>query len=310
MDYQELEELRRRRWHQDGNAVRTLEAARGFMDEVGLCAMYPEPHQQAAPTFIGAWLGRGHSLPVARAAFAHPEAAEAEAMKMRLIRERAAYEWPLHDSVLLIATPVFPFFYALAADRGGRQQPTWAAGQKLSRLARDAWSEFERAKQPLSEEQLRRQLGKGVSEAALRRALHELWQRLRVTLVDRNEEGAIWDALARSSQQAVAQGEQLSVSAALSALVSQFLDAMIAAEPAHIESFFSPLVGRAKVRDAVSALLAARQVSAVQVGSQNMLQITPEKIPIVPRPPRERPAAGDPRRQPLRPRRMPGRKPA
>ena len=306
----ELQSERRRRWHQDGIAVRTIEAARDFLEDVGLCLMYPEVQQSPAPSLIAAWIGRDHGLPVARGAFAHPEAAEAEAMKLRLVREHAAYEWPLNESALLAAASVFPFFYALAGDRAGRQQPAWSAGQKLSKLARDAWGEFERTKQPIVEDELRQQLGKGISEAALRRALHELWQRLRIQRVDRTERGDAWEVLSASSRKALNEADQLSVPSALSALISKYLDAVIAAEPQEIEAFFSPLVARSKVRDAVHALLAAREITTVQVGVHSMLQIMPERVAPVLRGPRERKPAPDPRQQPLRHRSARGRKPA
>src|SRR5207302_1664564 len=70
---------------------------------------------------------------------------------------------------------------------------------------------------------------------------------------------------------------------ALSALVSKYVDAVIAATPAEIETFFSPVVSRSKVRDGVHALLAAREITTVQVGTSSMLQITPERVPYVAR---------------------------
>jgi hypothetical protein len=284
MNFHELEELRRQRWHLDGNGIRTFEAARDFIEDVGLCLARPEVRNCApAPTLVGAWLGRADRLPRTRSAFIDPEAAEAESMKLRLLREGAAYEWPLGESALLVSLSVFPFLYALASDRDGRQQPAWAAGQKLSKLARDTWAEFQRARQPLSEKTLLQQLGKGVTESALDRALHELWQRLRIMRVDRSESGDVWDATARSSVKQIRDAEQLSVASALSALISKYLDAVIAAEQNDIEAFFSPLVSRTKVRDALNALLAAREISTTQIGSHTMLQITPQKIAAPPR---------------------------
>lgn len=312
MNSLELTERRREKWRANGNPVRTFEAARDFLEDVGLCVMYPEPRQSPAPSLMAAWLGRDHSLPIARAAFAHPEAAEAEAMKLRLVREHAAYEWPLRENVLLVAASVFPFFYALAGDRAGRQQPAWSAGQKLSKLSRDAWTEFERANQPIGEDELRQQLGKGVSEAALRRALHELWQRLRIQRINRNERGEAWEPLGISSRKALNDADQLSVPSALSALISKYLDAVIAAEPQQIEVFFSPLVARSKVRDAIHALLAAREITTIQIGNHSMLQITPPKAAVVPRAarqatPREHVASDQSKRRTIAAR---GRKPA
>ena len=58
---------------------------------------------------------------------------------------------------------------------------------------------------------------------------------------------------------------------------------MIAAEQNDIETFFSPLVSLTKVRDALNALLAAREITTTQIGSHTMLQITPPKVPAAPR---------------------------
>ncbi|HKD90907.1 MAG TPA: hypothetical protein VKB56_03360 [Terriglobales bacterium] len=283
MDLQELQHRRDEKWHLDGNPVRTLDAARDFLEDVGLCLMYPVALSSPAPTFIAAWLGRADRLLSQRPAFSDPEAAEAEDMKLRLLREHAAYEWRFADSVLLIAASVFPYFYALASDREGRQQPAWAAGQKLSKLARDTWAEFQRVRQPLSEQTLRQQVGKGVTESALNRALHELSQRLRIMRVDRSPAGDVWDSVGHGSARKIKESEQLSVPSALSALISKYLDAVIAAGQNDIETFFSPLVSLSKVRDALNALLAAREVTTTQIGTHTMLQITPPKAPAAPR---------------------------
>jgi len=83
----------------------------------------------------------------------------------------------------------------------------------------------------------------------------------------------------------------LSVQEALTALLSKYLDCVIAVEQADLEIFFGNFVARSKVKDAVNALLAAREVSFVHVSGQSMLQITPEKVVVVPgSPPPERPA--------------------
>ena len=284
MILEELQNKRRQRWHQDGNAVRTFEAARDFLEDVGLCLMYPAARSSPAPIFIAAWLGRAERVPSARLAFSDPEAVDAEDMRLRLLREHVAYEWPFGESVLLIAPSIFPFFYTLASDREGRQQPTWAAGQKLSKLARDTWAEFQRPPQPLSEQALRQQVGKGVTESALDRALHELWQRLRIMRLDRSPKGGdLWASVSHTSAKKIRASEQLSVPSALSALISKYLYTMIAAQQNDIETFFSPLVSVTKVRDALNALLAAREITTTQIGSHTMLEITPPKVTAAPR---------------------------
>jgi hypothetical protein len=76
----------------------------------------------------------------------------------------------------------------------------------------------------------------------------------------------------------------LSVQEALSALVSKYLDCAIAVEQAELEIFLGNFVARSKVKDAVNALLAARELSFVVVSGKSMLQITPEKVVVVPAP--------------------------
>ena len=53
----ELDQLRREKWHLNGAPLRTLDEARRFIESVGFCLMYPMRPPLLAPTFIGAWTG-------------------------------------------------------------------------------------------------------------------------------------------------------------------------------------------------------------------------------------------------------------
>jgi uncharacterized protein YcaQ len=122
-----------------------------------------------------------------------------------------------------------------------------------------------------------------VSLAALDGALGELWSKLRITRVDYKESGgSVWDLLIRWAPDAVKEGVGLSVQEALTALLSKYLDCVIAIEQADLEIFFGNFIARSKVKDAVNALLAARELSFVHVSGRSMLQITPEKVAFVP----------------------------
>jgi hypothetical protein len=115
--------------------------------------------------------------------------------------------------------------------------------------------------------------------------LGELWSKLRITRVDyKPSEGSVWDVLYRWAPDQVREGVGLSVLEALSALISKYLDCVIAVEQAELEAFLGRFVARSKVKDAVNALLAARELSFVHVSGRSMLQITPEKLPVVPTP--------------------------
>src|SRR5580698_3802086 len=73
----ELQQLRREKWRLDGKAIRTIEDARGFLEETGFCLMYPQRPALLVPTFIGAFVGSDDRLPEWQHAFKDPRAAEA-----------------------------------------------------------------------------------------------------------------------------------------------------------------------------------------------------------------------------------------
>ncbi len=275
----ELHELRRARWRLDGRPVRTLDEAREFLDSVGFCLLYPVRPPVLAPTFIGAWVGSDENLPTWQHAFADARALEAIELMVRLLREKSAFEANLFpETSFLIASSLFPFVYGLIGDRNPRQQQHKAGTRsEYSPLARDV---FEAIRQhgKISKPRLREILGGDPSSAALDRALNELWARLRITRVDYSrEEGASWDALYRWAPEPVRAGINISVAEALSALVSKYLDCTVAAEQSAVENFFSRLVPKSRVRDAINAMLAAREFSFVPVGNKSMLQIAPRR---------------------------------
>jgi hypothetical protein len=128
-------------------------------------------------------------------------------------------------------------------------------------------------------------LGGGLSNAGSDRALAELWAKLRITRVDYSEdEGSVWDELSRWAPDKVWEGVGVSIGEALSALLSKYMECVIAAEQEDVEMFFSNFVPRSKVRDAIKALLAAREFSYVRLGSKSLLQIAPPKEVFVLRP--------------------------
>jgi hypothetical protein len=51
MTEQDLEQQRTKLWRIDGNAVRTVEDARAFLDAVGFCVNYPERSSPLVPSF-------------------------------------------------------------------------------------------------------------------------------------------------------------------------------------------------------------------------------------------------------------------
>jgi hypothetical protein len=297
MTEQELQQRRREKWRLDGRAVRTLEEAREFVETVGFCLMYRQRPPVLAPTFLGAYSGADEHVPTHQQAFADPRAQEATELMVRLLREKSAFEANLFgDNIFLVSAAVFPYFYGLVGDRNPRQAPKPGARPEYSPLARDVFEAI-RTQGAITKEGLRLALGGALSDAALDRALGELWSRLRITRVDyKAGEGAYWDALYRWAPKAVWEGVEVSVPEALSALISKYLDCVVAAEPAEVAEFFGHLVPRSKISEATNALLAARELSFVQCGNRSMIQVTPPR-PAVPE-----------RRKPARPKPEPSRK--
>lgn len=275
----ELQQARAHKWRLDGRGIRTLEGAREFIESVGFCLMYPLRPPVLVPTFIGAWVGAEDRLPTWQHAFADSRAKLATEVMVRLLREKDAYEANLFDenNNFLVAASVFPYFYALAGERNPKQPPRADARPEYSPLACDAF-EVIRRQGPISKQKLREKLGREISLPALNRSLGELWSRLRITRVDYSpEEGASWDVLYRWSPEAVREGVGLSVGVALSALLSKYLDCVVAADEAEVNSFFAHIVPRSRVKEAINALLAARELSFVHVGNRSLIQVTPPK---------------------------------
>jgi hypothetical protein len=277
MTEQELEQLRAKLWHTDGNAVRTIEDARSFLEAVGFCVTYPERSLPLVPSFIGAHTGSAAGLPDAKHAFADPRAQQATELMVRLLRERSAFEMNLSkESDLIISAASFPFFYALVGDRTPKAPPkTKAQGAAVSELASSVFAALQKHG-PLSKGQLQEHVGRESSQAALDRALSELWSILKITRVDYSAgAGASWDVLYRWAPEAVKDGINISFPEAVSALVSKYLETVVAAEQDDIEQFFSHLTSRSRVREAVNALLQARELSLVTVGSRTLIRMTP-----------------------------------
>jgi hypothetical protein len=279
MTEQDLQQLRREKWRLDGKPIRTIEEARAFLEAVGFCLMYPVRPTMPVPTFIGAFVGSDNRLPAWQHAYSDPRALAATELMVRLLRERSAYEANVFDenNAFLVAASVFPYFYALVGERNPRLAPRQGPRSPYSPLACDAFELIERDG-PISKQKLQEALGGSVSLAALDKALGELLAKLRITRVDyKPDEGSVWDVLYRWAPEAVKEGVGVSVQQAVSALLSKYLDCVIVAEQSELEAFFGNFVARSRVKEAVNALLAARELSFIHVGGRSMLQITPAK---------------------------------
>ena len=86
----ELLQVRLQKWRLDGQAVRTLDEARAFLESVGFCLMYPMRPAILVPTFIGAWVGADDKLPMRQHAYNDARAKEATELMVRALRDKSA----------------------------------------------------------------------------------------------------------------------------------------------------------------------------------------------------------------------------
>ncbi|HKR32272.1 MAG TPA: hypothetical protein VJT08_17455 [Terriglobales bacterium] len=269
----ELQHLRREKWRIEGEPLRTLEDAREFVDSVGLCLMYPIRPMPVLSTFIAAFHGSDAKLPERKAAFSDLRAKQAEELVRRVLRQKAAFPAQFSGEMLIVSSESFPFFYALASDRQPKKPLHSRARGKASPLTEHVFKKLEE-RGPLTRPQLQEQLGGALSEAGLDRALQELWAALKIAPVDYNPEtGYTWDTYLHWATEAVNEGVRLSDAEAVSALVSKYLEGVIAATQEEIEGVFSAFTSRARVAEVVRALLAAREFTYTPSETRTLITV-------------------------------------
>ena len=103
-------------------------------------------------------------------------------------------------------------------------------------------------------------LGKEVTEAAVLRALSELWQQLRVLPVPQpGGKPTVWEPITTRFTKQIKTGANAGQPNALSTFISLYLGQAILATEDEIETFLSPLAPRSRVRDVLHALRRSSQ---------------------------------------------------
>jgi 23S rRNA pseudouridine2605 synthase len=269
----ELRHLRREKWRIDGEPIRTIEEAREFVDSVGMCLIYPLRPMPLLPTLIGAIAGTDQKLPTRKTELNDPRGIETEELLARLAREKSVYEARLQGETLVLSAQLFPYFYALASDRKPKQPIVSRARGKASPLSEHLFRKLQE-QGPLSRAQLQQKLGGALSEAALDGALQELWTEVKVTRVDhRSAGGDSWDVYYRWAPEAVNEGVRLSDAEALSAVISKYLDCVVAATQDEIETFFSAITSRTRVGEVVRSLLSAREFTYTPSETRTLITV-------------------------------------
>jgi 23S rRNA pseudouridine2605 synthase len=278
---EQLEAARAERMRQNGHGAITIEDVRTWIEETGLCIFLPRSAQagQAAlltsptaiPTFVEAVAGQRTNEPTLELI------ASAESLLVRLEAEGVAVRLnlaglPGDQPDYVVAGWVLPYIYALRGDRDWRRSPQLTGSRQVSQLAVQAAKQLDSAN--MTATQIRDALGREVTEAAVLRALHELWKQLRIIpVVPQVGSPALWQPLRQRFQKAIAEGASTSQVTAISVLASIYLQAVIAASMEDVEMFLSPLTSRSKIREVVRGLAATRQVHSTTMGHSPMFYV-------------------------------------
>ena len=138
------------------------------------------------------------------------------------------------------------------------------------------------AQGPISKQKMRETLGGSISLVALDHALGELWsQAAHHARGLQAEEGRVLGcALSLVAGRGARRHGTVGWRGAV-ALLSKYLDCVIAADQQELESFFGNFVPRSRVKEAVNALRSCRELEFVRVGNRSLIQLVQPKSPVI-----------------------------
>jgi 23S rRNA pseudouridine2605 synthase len=268
-------------WHHDATPILTINMLRDWLNASGLVLYTPRAQQlpAPAPSFVEAILG------VANPAPSLAEIEQPRGLLARLIADGGAIPLNLLGSPtgtgsetpdFVVPATVFPYIFTLRGDKAWKLPPATSGASKVSPLALAAYNLLAE-KVTLSVYDLTTQLGKEVTEAAVLRALTELWTHLRVIPIPQPDGAAtLWELTTTRFTKQIKAGANAGQPTALSALISLYLGQALVASEEDIETFLSPLAARSRIRDVVHALLSARQLETIAVEGRTVLHVTGE----------------------------------
>ena len=264
-------------WHQNGAALTTAEAARTWIEKAGLVLFAPRAAAigAPAPSLVEATLGE------AQEAVTAAQSNLARQMVARLTGEGSVVPLTLLGSAgavpdFLASAKTFSYIFTLLGDKAWKQPPSTSEGAKVSTLALKVYESLtENGAQTATE--LAANLGREVTEAAILRALHELWATLRVLpQLQLDETATVWELSTKRFAKAIKAGANAGQPSALSALLSLYLAQSILATEEEAVAFLSPLTARSRAREVVHALVSARQLDTVVLEGKTLLYVVGE----------------------------------
>jgi hypothetical protein len=266
---EQLQAARAEKWRQKANPLLTSEDAEAWIESTGVSLFLPRKTQLQvpAPSFVEAVLGETNATPA-------PAAIQnAFDLAVRLFAAEKATPLNLLGAVseqpdFLASPEALPYIFALRGDRDWKRGPR----EKSSPLVIESWKILKR-EGALTTSELQELLGREVTEAAVLRALSELWTALRILPIYAAGEPTTWELFESRHQKAMQIGAGMAQATAHSALISLYLDTAIAATSDEIETFLSPLSPRSRIREVVRGLAATRQLLTIALGAQSLLHI-------------------------------------
>ena len=133
---EQLATARKERWHQGGDALLTLEAAREWVSELGLVLFAPRAQQlpTPAPSLVEASLGRAVSAPTAA------ETEMARGLLARMVAEGTALPLNLLGGPgdvpdFVVSAQAFSYVFTLRGDKGWKLPPGTSGTGTVSPLA-------------------------------------------------------------------------------------------------------------------------------------------------------------------------------
>ena len=280
MNAEQLKSARLARWSQNGEARLTMEAAAEWLAEVGFCPYLPAGPAGGppAPSFLEAVVGRPAESPSAG------ERARAMELLARLIENSSAiplkFGSSLGEQPDFVSSPdVLRFVYALRGDRNFKTGPLTVGNEKVTQLSQHCWQAMEQqgsmdvaALQPI--------LGRDITEAAISRALQELWGGMYIfPVLSATGQPAQWDLLFRRFPKQVAEGACTGHAEALSAMLSLYLQATVAALDEEVLTFLSPLAPQSKLREVIRGLGSMRQLDILDIGGRSHIALEGGLLP-------------------------------
>ena len=279
MNQQQLQTARAALWRQNAAPLQTMDDAAAWLDEIGLCLFLPRPTQipAPAPSFVEAVIGAPSA--------ATPPAAIAQATELATRLIAAACAIPLNLLGTFSEQPDFlvtpDVLLWVTAVRGDRHWKTAPAGRTSPIVVR-TWAALDQHG-PLTAVEIRELLGRELTEAAVLRALVELWTALRAAPLYADGEPTRWSLLRNRYARQLETAAGTALPTALSALLSVYLRSAVAATAEEAEIFLSPLTARSRIREVLHVMTAARQFGTLSLGSHTLLFVE-GSLPTTPTP--------------------------